>query len=297
MTHHLPPVRGRYTYQADLKKITWFQVGGSAEVLFKPADEEDLAFFLQNTNIPIFTLGVGSNLLVRDGGIDGVVIRLGKGFNEYKASGYTIETGSAVLDRNIAEYAASLNIGGLEFLCSIPGTIGGAIKMNAGCYGTEIKDVLLWADIMTRDGKVQRRTNGDLEFSYRHSNIKNDEIVIKACFKGYHGSQENIRSKMEKMLEQRAITQPSKLTGGSTFANPDGDYKAWELIDAVGGRGKRLGGAEFSNLHCNFLINTENATAQDLEDLGEEVKEKVLEKFGIELKWEIHRIGHRIAKK
>ena len=290
--NHLPSIRGRYTYQASLKKITWFQVGGPAEVLFKPADIDDLSFFLQNTTVPIFTLGVGSNLLVRDGGIEGVVIRLGRGFNEcLMFNNTTIEAGSAVLDRNVAEYAASLNIAGLEFLCSIPGTVGGAIKMNAGCYGMEVRDVLLWADVMTRDGTIQRRTNMDLGFSYRHSNIQDDEIVIKACFNGYFDKKENILLKMKEMLEKRALTQPSKLTGGSTFANPEGHKKAWELIDEVGGRGKRLGGAEFSNLHCNFLINVENATAKDLEDLGEEVREKILEKFGIELIWEIHRIG------
>lgn len=289
----LPEVQGRYIHQAPLNKITWFQVGGPAEVLFKPKDVQDLSFFLENLDpsVPVFTLGVGSNLLVRDGGVDGVVIRLGSGFNDIHIFENEIEVGGAVLDRNIALTCASSGIGGLEFLCSIPGTLGGAIKMNAGCYGTEIKDVFLWADVMNRQGKIERRFNCD--FSYRHSNIKDDEIVIKVRLKGFPGNQEDINAKMKNMLEQRELTQPVHTrTGGSTFANP-ASYKAWELIDGIGGRGLSKGGAEFSTLHCNFLINTGNATAMELENLGDEVKQKVLEKYGVDLRWEILRIGKR----
>lgn len=289
----LPKIQGRYTHQTPLNKITWFQVGGPAEVLFKPKDVQDLSFFLENLerSAPIFILGVGSNLLVRDGGVDGVVIRLGGGFNDIDVFENEIEVGGAVLDRNIALTCASSGIGGLEFLCSIPGTLGGAIKMNAGCYGAEIKDVFLWVDIMDRQGKIERRFNCD--FSYRHSNIKDDEIIIKARLKGVFENQETIKSRMKNMLEQRELTQPVHTrTGGSTFANPM-SHKAWELIDGVGGRGLSKGGAEFSTLHCNFLINTGKATAMELENLGDEVKQKVLEKYGVDLRWEILRIGKK----
>ena len=294
MSFKLPEVLGRYTFDADLSKITWFQVGGKAEVLFKPKDVNDLTTFLKglDNEIPIFILGVGSNLLVRDGGVDGVVIRLGKGFNDIFSDGEEIEVGSAVLDRNIAEYASNKGIAGLEFLASIPGTLGGAIKMNAGCYGREIKDVLLWADVLSRDEIVERKLNRELNFSYRHSNIRDDEIIVKARLRGQKGCQEDIQKLMQEMLKKREETQPVKSrTGGSTFANPVGDQKAWELIDAIGGRGLSLGGAQFSNLHCNFLINTGNATAKDLESLGETVRAKVFEKFNVHLKWEICRIG------
>lgn len=294
MNFKLPEVLGRYTFDADLSKITWFQVGGKAEVLFKPQDVDDLTIFLKglDNEIPIFILGVGSNLLVRDGGIEGVVIRLGKGFNDIFLDGEEMEIGSAVLDRNIAEYASNEGISGLEFLASIPGTLGGAIKMNAGCYEREIKDVLLWADVLSRDGVIERKSNQDLNFSYRHSNLKNDEIIIKARLQGQKGCQDDIKKSMQEMLKKREETQPVKSrTGGSTFANPVNDQKAWELIDAVGGRGLSLGGAQFSNLHCNFLINTGNATAKDLETLGETVRTKVFEKFNVHLKWEICRIG------
>ena len=294
MNFKLPEVLGRYTFDADLSKITWFQVGGKAEVLFKPKDVNDLTTFLKglDNEIPIFILGVGSNLLVRDGGVDGVVIRLGKGFNDIFSDGEEIEVGSAVLDRNIAEYASNKGIAGLEFLASIPGTLGGAIKMNAGCYGREIKDVLLWADVLSRDEIVERKLNRELNFSYRHSNIRDDEIIVKARLRGQKGCQEDIQKLMQEMLKKREETQPVKSrTGGSTFANPVGDQKAWELIDAIGGRGLSLGGAQFSNLHCNFLINTGNATAKDLESLGETVRAKVFEKFNVHLKWEICRIG------
>ena len=294
MNFKLPEVLGRYTFDADLSKITWFLVGGKADVLFKPKDVNDLTTFLKglDNEIPIFILGVGSNLLVRDGGVDGVVIRLGKGFNDIFSDGEEIEVGSAVLDRNIAEYASNKGIAGLEFLASIPGTLGGAIKMNAGCYGREIKDVLLWADVLSRDEIVERKLNRELNFSYRHSNIRDDEIIVKARLRGQKGCQEDIQKLMQEMLKKREETQPVKSrTGGSTFANPVGDQKAWELIDAIGGRGLSLGGAQFSNLHCNFLINTGNATAKDLESLGETVRAKVFEKFNVHLKWEICRIG------
>jgi UDP-N-acetylmuramate dehydrogenase len=289
----LPTVRGRYSEKTSLAAITWFRVGGPADVVFKPASIQDLSLFLKEkpTDIPIYTIGVGSNLLVRDGGVKGVVIRLGKGFNNIVVDGTHVEVGAGVLDRNVALTAQEESISGLEFLCSIPGTIGGALRMNAGCYGTEIKDVLDYAVAMDPKGNLHRLTAADCGFSYRHCNVPHDWVFISACFRGQKGDAATIDQTMQKMLQQREETQPVHTrTGGSTFANPDG-HKAWELIDQAGCRGLKIGGAQVSELHCNFLMNIGDATAQDLEQLGETVRERVKATSGVELRWEIQRIG------
>lgn len=299
LIEQLPTIRGRYTENAELANVTWFRVGGAAEVMYKPLGVEDLAFFLKEKpkDIPVHIIGVGSNLLVRDGGVPGVVIRLGKGFNNIFVDGTTIEVGAAVLDRNVATVACEEGIEGLEFLCGIPGTIGGALRMNAGCYGSEIKDVLESALAMDAEGRLHRLSNQDCGFSYRHSSIPDDWIFISARFKGRPGNREDIQAKINQFLEQREQSQPVKTrTGGSTFANPEGK-KAWELIDHAGCRGLKIGGAQVSELHCNFLMNTGGATAADLENLGETVRQKVKETTGVELRWEIQRLGEYLSDK
>lgn len=288
----LPSVRGRYTEGAELSKLTWFRVGGPAEVLYKPADLEDLSFFLKHNSreIPILTIGVGSNLLVRDGGISGVVLRL-QGFNNIVVQGNEIEVGAGVLDRTLALVAQEEGLQNLEFLAGIPGTIGGALRMNAGCYGTEIKDILVSALAVDGQGKVHKLTPEDMGFSYRHCKIPQDWIFVGARFKAKSGDSQEIAARIENLLIEREDAQPVKSrTGGSTFANPEG-YKAWELIDKAGCRGLKIGGAQVSEKHCNFLINTGDATAEDLEVLGEMVKARVLESSGIDLRWEIVRVG------
>lgn len=289
----LPTVRGRYTVDAPLSKTTWFRTGGAADVVFKPADAEDLSHFLRNkpSSIPVQTIGVGSNLLVRDGGIRGVIIRLGKGFSDISYQNDALVCGAGVLDRNVALTAQKHALANMEFLAGIPGTIGGAIKMNAGAYGTEIADILLYASVMDPQGTIHQLTAQDLELSYRHSSLPNDWIVLGATFKTETGDQNTIASRIQQIMSERETTQPVKSrTGGSTFANPEG-YKAWQLIDQAGCRGLERGGAQVSTLHCNFLINNGNATAADLEHLGEAVRQKVLETSNISLRWEIQRIG------
>lgn len=289
----LPVIRGRYSEKTSLGSITWFRVGGPADVVFKPASLQDLSLFLKEkpADIALQVIGVGSNLLVRDGGVQGVVLRLGKGFNNIIVDDLTIEVGAGMLDRNVAMTARDEGIGGLEFLCGIPGTIGGALRMNAGCYGTEIKDVLEYAIAMDPKGNLHRLTAEECGFSYRHCSVPQDWIFVGACFKGTKSSFAEVDQKMQKMLQQREETQPVHTrTGGSTFANPDG-HKAWELIDQAGCRGLQIGGAQVSELHCNFLMNVGDATAQDLEVLGETVRERVKIKSGIDLRWEIQRIG------
>ena len=295
----LPEIRGQYRENFDLSQVTWFRVGGPAEVLFKPADEDDLAQFLKQKpkDIPHIVIGVGSNLLVRDGGVPGVVIRLGREFAKIEeAADYTIIAGAGALDLNVAEFAAQACIGGLEFLCGIPGTIGGALFMNAGAYGNEIKDVLVWAEGVDAEGNLRRLSPEECGFTYRHSAVPEGFIFTRACLKGLAKPESDIRARMAEIAAQRESTQPVRSrTGGSTFANPENN-KAWALIDEAGGRGLELGGAKISELHCNFLINTGNATAAELEGLGEEVRRRVKEKSGIELRWEIQRIGQRIGK-
>ena len=290
----LPPVRGAYTENAPLKDLVWFRVGGPAEVLFRPADAEDLATFMYSkpADLPVSVIGVGSNLLIRDGGIPGVVVRLPGSFGKIAAEGARIRAGAAALDAAVARTAADAGIAGLEFLRGIPGTIGGALRMNAGCYGREIKDVFVEATAIDRGGKILTLSADDMAFVYRKSSgVPEDMIFVEAVLQGEAGDPQEIRGRMNALVEQRESTQPVKSkTGGSTFKNPPG-HKAWQLIDQSGCRGLMHGAAQVSEKHCNFLINTGDATATDIEALGEEVRARVKAKSGIELEWEIKRIG------
>lgn len=289
----LPAVRGRLSADSLLSRVTWFQVGGPADALFKPADTQDLSNFLAAlpTDVPVTPIGVGSNLLVRDGGVDGVVLRLGGAFADISVDGDEIEAGAAALDANVAKKAAAAGLAGLEYLSGIPGTIGGALRMNAGAYGTETKDVLIWADAMDRAGRVNRLDAGDMGFEYRHCAVSDDWIFLRGRFKAAPGDPDAIRARMAEIQESRGASQPIRSrTGGSTFRNPPGG-KAWRTIDAAGCRGLRVGGAQVSEQHCNFLINTGDATAADLETLGEEVRRRVKDSQDIALTWEIKRIG------
>jgi UDP-N-acetylmuramate dehydrogenase len=273
--------------------ITWFRVGGPAQAMFSPADEEDLAYFLAHlpAGIPVTTVGVGSNLLVRDGGIEGVVVRLARGFNETKIEGNLIRAGAAVPDVRLAQAAADAGLSGLAFYRGVPGTVGGALRMNAGAYHRETKDVLVEARAVDRKGKLHVLSNADFGFSYRHSQAPEDFVFTQAVFRGERGDRTAIKAEMEKITEAREATQPIKSrTGGSTFKNPSGK-KAWQLIDAAGCRGLVVGDAQVSELHCNFLINRGNASAADIETLGEEVRRRVRENSGVELEWEIVRLG------
>lgn len=290
----LPPVRGRLAANAPLAATTWFRVGGPAEILFRPADEADLAQFIAGLprDVPLTVIGVGSNLLVRDGGVPGVVIRLGRGFTDIAIEGETVTAGAGMLDRNVALSAAEAGLAGLEFLIGVPGTIGGAIAMNAGAYGAEIKDVIVAARGVTREGSAIEFTAVELKLSYRHSPLAGDVIFTQATLRGRAGEKAAIAARMAEIDAAREATQPVRTrTGGSTFANLDDGRKAWQLIDAVGGRGLRVGGAQVSEKHCNFLINTGDATAADIEALGEELRRRVADKFGATLRWEIRRIG------
>lgn len=289
----LPDIRGKYRENADLSKSTWFQVGGVAEVLFKPADEEDLAHFLKEcpADVPVTVLGVCSNLLVRDGGIKGVVIRLGRAFCDIAVDGDCVNVGAGALDVNVAHVAADSGLQGLEFLVGIPGTMGGALAMNAGAYGSEIKDVLQEATAIDEEGKLNTLSLDDMGFAYRHCSVPKGWIFTRAVLKAKRGTAEDIKNTMQEIVNQREDTQPIRSrTGGSTFKNPEG-HKAWQLVDEAGCRGLKIGGAQVSQKHCNFLINTGSATAKDLEDLGEEVRKRVKAHSGVELHWEIKRIG------
>jgi len=289
----LPKLRGRLLANQSLAEITWFRVGGPAQALFMPADEEDLCYFLAETpaEVPVTAIGLGSNLLVRDGGVPGVVIRLGRGFNEVAIERNLVRTGTAVPDVKVARAAADAALAGLSFYRGVPGAIGGALRMNAGAYGAETKDVLVQARAVDRKGKIRVLKNADFGFSYRHSTAPAGLIYTGATFRGEPGDPKAIAAEMDKITEARESTQPIKSrTGGSTFKNPPGK-KAWLLIDAAGCRGLVLGDAQVSELHCNFLINRGNATAADIENLGEEVRRRVRENSGVELEWEIVRIG------
>lgn len=293
----LPEVRGRYSENVLLGNVTWFRVGGPAEVVYKPEDLEDLSHFLANTpeDIPVTVIGVGSNLLVRDGGVPGVVIRLGGSFAKIDVSGTTVCAGAAALDLNVAKMAARHCVAGLEFLSGIPGTIGGALRMNAGAYGGETKDVLVECVAVDRKGVVHRLSPEDMGYSYRHSDIPEDWIFVEATFRGQDGERAAIEERMMEIAEARSESQPIRSrTGGSTFKNPP-DRKSWQLIDDAGCRGLRVGGAMVSEQHCNFLINTGDATAADIENLGEEVRRRVKINSGVDLQWEIRRIGTPIA--
>jgi UDP-N-acetylmuramate dehydrogenase len=289
----IPGLRGRLSPGAPLANVTWFRVGGPAEAMFRPADLEDLRAFLAGcpADVPITAMGVASNLLVRDGGIPGVVIRLGRGFAEIAAEPPRVAAGAGALDVHVARVAGEAGLTGLEFLVGIPGTIGGALRMNAGAYGGEMKGVVRHATAVDRAGATHVMTPEEMGMSYRHSDVPEDWIFTGAVLEGVPGDKAAVAARMAEIDANRTATQPVRMrTGGSTFANPEG-HRAWELIDAVGGRGLAIGGAQVSEKHCNFLINTGEATAADLEALGEELRRRVLERFGIALRWEIRRIG------
>ena len=293
LVDRLPNVRGRYSENASLARVTWFRVGGPAEVMFRPTDARDLAVFLsaKPDDVPITVLGVGSNLLVRDGGVPGVVIRLGRGFARIETHGRQLQVGAMALDLNVARTAADAGLAGLEFLSGIPGTIGGALRMNAGAYGTEMKDVVTGVCALDERGRFHGIDSQSLGFSYRHCAVPGDWTFISAALRAEPGESEDILRRMEEIRTAREASQPLKsATGGSTFANPAG-HKAWQLIDAAGCRGLQRGGAMVSEKHCNFLVNTGTATAADLEGLGEEVRRRVFETSGVRLDWEIRRIG------
>jgi len=293
LEERLPPVRGRITTGAALGPMTWFGVGGPAEVLFKPADRDDLIDFIRSlpVDVPVTVLGVASNVIIRDGGIPGVVVRLGREFAGIRAQGLEITAGAAALDTNVAHVAMQSDIAGLEFLSGVPGTIGGALRMNAGAYGGETAQVLINADVLFHDGSIKHMTPAEMRMSYRHNSLPEDVIFLGARLKGTPGKADEIRARMEDLKVSRANTQPIRSkTGGSTFANPPGK-KAWKLIDAAGCRGLKIGGAMMSEMHANFMINDGTATAADLENLGEEVRRRVYAASGVMLEWEIRRIG------
>src|SRR5579863_4140580 len=289
----LPDLRGRLIANQPLAELTWFRVGGPAQLLFMPEDEADLSYFLKNlpAEIAVTVIGLGSNLIVRDGGVDGAVIRLGRGFNEIAIEGTRIRAGAAVPDVKIARAAHEAGIAGLSFLRGIPGGIGGALRMNGGAYGRETKDALVEARAIDRQGRIHALNNADMHYAYRHCGAPDDYIFTQAVFAGIRGDPAAIAVEMEKITEAREATQPVKSrTAGSTFKNPPG-HKAWQLIDSAGCRGLRIGNAQVSEMHCNFLINLGNATAADIERLGETVRQRVKDKSGVDLEWEIKRIG------
>jgi UDP-N-acetylmuramate dehydrogenase len=294
----LPTVRGRLIANAPIGHLTWFRVGGPAKLLFRPADVADLAGLLAAlpAGIPVTAIGVGSNLLVRDGGIPGVVVRLGRGFAGIAAGVTEVSAGAGALDLNIALAAAEAGIAGLEFLSGIPGTVGGGFRTNAGAYGCEFKDVLVSAEAVDRNGMIHRASAADLGFTYRRSAAPPDWIFTGAVFRGTPGDHAAIARRLGEIQAAREASQPIRArTGGSTFANPPG-HQAWQLIDAAGCRGLVRGGAMVSEKHTNFLINTGNATAADIEALGEEVRRRVHDRFGIALGWEIRRVGRRLPE-
>ncbi|MFA5593522.1 MAG: UDP-N-acetylmuramate dehydrogenase [Micavibrio sp.] len=300
----LPPVRGRYTENAPLGASGWFKCGGAAEILFKPADYDDLQEFLAACpkEIPVRVFGALSNTIIRDGGLPGVTIRLGREFAGIETHGTTVEAGALALDANVAQVAAEAGIAGLEFFSGIPGTIGGALRMNAGCYGAETKDVLVSCEALDRGGNLHVLKPAQMGMRYRHVDVPDDYIFISATFGGEKDNPSNVSARIAEIKAKREESQPIReKTGGSTFANPAAEElakaglpegtKVWQLIDAAGGRGLRVGGARMSEKHCNFMINDGSARAADLETLGEEIRKKVSEKFGITLRWEIKRMG------
>ncbi|WP_377189984.1 UDP-N-acetylmuramate dehydrogenase [Ruegeria meonggei] len=304
-----PNPRGKLSKKRALNDLTWLRVGGQADYLFQPADKEDLQGFLRDLpeGVPVFPMGVGSNLIVRDGGLRAVVIRLGRGFNSISVDGNTVTAGAAALDAHVARKAADAGVD-LTFLRTIPGSIGGAVRMNAGCYGSYTADVLRKATIVTRQGEVLNLTPEDLNFRYRQSDLPEGAVLISATFEGPSGDPEELHARMTAQLQKRDETQPTKdRSAGSTFRNPAGfsstgrtddvhDLKAWKVIDDAGMRGASLGGAQMSKKHSNFLINTGTATAADLEGLGEKVRKKVYETSGITLEWEIMRVGDPLTE-
>lgn len=295
----LPAVRGKLLANEQLAPFTWFRVGGAADALFLPKDEDDLAEFLAKLDplIPVTVLGAASNVIVRDGGIAGVVVRLGPSFGKVSTNGLRVTAGAAALDGRVSVAAANAGIAGMEFFSGVPGTIGGALRMNAGCYGRETKDVLVEARALKRNGERVVLKNADFHFSYRHTEADEDLIFVEAVFEGTSDAPVAILERIEALKTRRETSQPIReKTGGSTFANPDppgtpNQRSSWKLVDEAGMRGARRGGAQVSELHCNFLLNTGEATAADIEGLGEDVRAAVLAKSGVELRWEIKRIG------
>jgi UDP-N-acetylmuramate dehydrogenase len=294
----LPELRGRLVPNALMADITWFRAGGPAQVLFTPADEADLAYFLKNTpdDLPVFVVGLGSNLLVRDGGVPGVVIRLARGFGDITIEdGHRLRAGAAAPDVKVARAAADAGISGLAFYRGIPGSIGGALRMNAGAHGAETKDVLESARAVDRKGNIHVLSLADMGFTYRHCAIPSDWIFTQALYRGTPGKQDEILKEMEEVAEYREKNQPIRdRTGGSTFKNPPG-HSAWKLIDEAGCRGFRVGGAKVSDMHCNFLINDQQASGQDIERLGETVRARVQAHSGVTLNWEIIRLGEPLS--
>ena len=289
----MPELRGRLLANQSLAELTWFRVGGPAQVFYIPEDENDLAYFLRNlpTEIPVYVIGAGSNLIVRDGGVPGVIIRLGRGFNEVKIQdGQRIRAGAAMLDVKVAREAQKAGIAGLAFYSGIPGSIGGALRMNGGAYGGETKDVLIEARGVDRTGKLKIYTNAEMEFSYRHCGVSEDVVFTSALFRGRAGVPAAIATEMAEIKSKREESQPRNRTGGSTFKNPPGK-SAWKLVDEAGCRGLTIGSAQVSPLHSNFLVSSDSARAADIEMLGETVRERVKAHSGIELEWEIKRIG------
>ena len=294
----LPPARGRLTFEAPLGKLTWFGVGGPAEALFRPADAEDLAQFLSALppEVPVTAIGVGSNLLVRDGGVEGVVVRLGRGFAEIAVDGEEVAAGAGALDLNVALAAGEAGVAGLEFLSGVPGTIGGGLRMNAGAYGSELKDVLVGASALDRRGGRHELSLAEMGLRYRHCAVEPSWIFLGARLRGRPEEPAAVAARMREIRAAREASQPIRAhTGGSTFKNPPGDT-AWRLIDRAGCRGLVRGGAKVSEKHANFLINTGAASAADLEGLGEEVRRRVFEACGILLEWEIRRVGQPLSR-
>jgi len=289
----LPPLRGRVQADAPLAPATWFRVGGPAEVLVRPATTADLVALLAGlpNEIPLTVIGAASNLIVRDGGIGGVVVRLARGFGDIAVEADGVVAGAAALDATVAEHAAAAGLAGLEFLSGVPGSVGGAVAMNAGAYGGDVAGCLDWADLVMRSGEMVRLNAAALDFAYRHAAVPPGAVVVRARFRAHPGDGRSIAARMAEIRTSREATQPTRArTGGSTFRNPP-DMKAWELIDGAGCRGLVRGGAEVSDKHCNFLLNIGGATAADLEGLGEEVRRRVYAASGVSLQWEIRRIG------
>jgi UDP-N-acetylmuramate dehydrogenase len=288
----MPELRGRLLANQALGEFTWFRAGGPAQVFFMPEDENDLAYFLRNlpAEIAVTVIGAGSNLIVRDGGIPGVVIRLGRGFNEAKIEDQRVTVGSAMLDVMVARAAQTASVAGLAFLSGIPGTIGGALRMNGGAYGGETKDILVEARGVDREGNVRNFSNSEMGFSYRHCGAPENVIFTTAVLQGRAGVPDEIAAEMASIKKKRDASQPRNRTGGSTFKNPPG-HSAWKLVDDAGCRGLTIGGAQVSELHSNFLINLGGASAADIETLGETVRQRVKAHSGIDLEWEIKRVG------
>jgi UDP-N-acetylmuramate dehydrogenase len=289
----LPPLVGRIQAGAELAPFTWFRVGGPAELLVKPASTADLARFMAALphDVPVTILGAASNVIIRDGGIEGVVIRLARGFNDIRVEPTGIVAGAGCLDATVAEHAASAGLAGLEFLSGIPGSVGGAVAMNAGAYGGDVANCLDWAEFVTRSGDLVRLPAAALAFAYRHASVPAGAVVVRARFRAHPGDPTSIAARMAEIRRSREATQPVRArTGGSTFRNPP-HQKAWELIHAAGARGLVRGGAQVSEKHCNFLLNTGTATAADLEGLGEELRRRVQAMSGVMLEWEIKRLG------